>query len=334
MEKRAYSEATEKLLQRMDKVALRQKYVFDKQKIRSILQKVYKVFDFPMPRIVWCVDITDERFLEAAGAAGAAGAARAAWSARAARAAWSAWAAGAARAAWSARAARAAWAAWSARAARAAGAAGAAASDYDFDYLVFEHKFLQTNKGNENDKKFLQAGMLFLEAKEEGMGYFSEKDGILYVCPNPIISLNPQLRYHSTKKPAIYWKNGLEIYYLNGVNFEKELWKKVTSRGVRAKDVFVIQNLEQRRAAYEIMDKTKMKALKNYTVLDEAKDDFGKPMKIISFMVDGYDKPFIYYQCVDATTEREYFMETEKMKCWEAKEASFGLRDVEWVKEW
>jgi hypothetical protein len=37
-------------------------------------------------------------------------------------------------------------------------------------------------------------------------------------------------------------------------------------------EIFKIENTELRRIAYEYMDKTKMKKIKGYKVLDKAKD--------------------------------------------------------------
>ncbi len=261
--KREYSLKTEKLLQRIDKVALRQEFVFDKDEISKLIIKVYKLFKLPLPEIVWCKDITDERFLGAAGAAWAAWATGATWAARATRAAWATgatWAARAtratraaraARAARATRAARAAGAAGAARAAGAAGAAGATGIDYDFDYLVYEHEYLQDHRGNKNDRLALKAYTLFLELKEAGLGYFAEQDGKLYCCPNPIIRLNKKLQYHSNTRSAIEWKDGLKMYYYNGVSVNEKII--LYPETLTKKDWMNEENAEVRRVIQEVM---------------------------------------------------------------------------------
>ena len=210
-----YSEVTEKLLERMDKVALRQEYVFDKEKIKELVKEVYNFLELKVPKIEWVVDLNDPGLLEAA------------------------WATGAARAAWVAGAARAAWAA------RAAG-------DYDLDWFIFTYEFSQTNPINDNDRKFLRASELSLQLKESGMGYWAEKDGILYVAPNPIIQLDEKLRYHSTTKPSIAWKNGQELFYLYGVQFEKKLWESLVKESLTAKEIISLKNIEQRQVAVKL----------------------------------------------------------------------------------
>ena len=228
----------------------------------------------------------------------------------------------------------AARAAWAARAAGATRAARAAGIDYDFDYLVYKFEYLQHEAGNDNDKKALKLYKLFFEAKKEGLGYFAEKEGMLYICPNPVVLLDNQNRFHSEVQAAIYWKDGLEYFFLHGVNFEKEWWEKIVNDTMSPEEIFAINNLEHRRIAYEYMDKSKMKQLKDYTILDEQIDNLGKPMKIISFKVKGIDDPLKFYNCFCPSTKREYFIGTDKNTCKEAKESSFGLTNIEFVKEW
>src|SRR3990167_9745649 len=78
---------TEELLDRMNAVASRKEYVFDKEKITELVEKSYKFFDLKVPKIEWCIDITDEQFFGAA------------WAAEVAEAAWAVGAVGAAGAA-------------------------------------------------------------------------------------------------------------------------------------------------------------------------------------------------------------------------------------------
>jgi len=300
-----YSEKTKKLIERIKKVALRQEYVFDKEKIAELVEKSYKMFNLKVPqKIEWCVDITDKRFLEAAYVASAA------WATGATRAAWAAWdasatnaaldtlaarVASATRAAWAARtaldtraarvasAAWAAWAAWDTLAARVASAAWAArvasaawaawaasaASDYNWLEFLFAFEFLQTNKGNENDYKFIESQELFLQAKEAGIGYWAEKDGKLYIAPNPIISLNERLQFHSETKPAIRWENGLELFFLFGVRFEKDLWEKITKKKIKPLEILKIKNQEQKIIALKMYGWDNLLKELNYKVLDE-----------------------------------------------------------------
>ena len=124
-------------------------------------------------------------------------------------------------------------------------------------------------------------------------------------------------------------------FYIRDIKFSFDLFEKVRKDKLTPEEIFEIENLEQRRVAYGLMDKTKMKQLKDYKVLDEVKDDgYGNLMEVVEFSVKKFDEPLRYLRCFCATTKREYFVETRQEKCWVAKNKSFGLEEVEWVKEW
>ena len=171
----------------------------------------------------------------------------------------------------------------------------------NFDYYVFEHEFLQTNQGNKNDFKFLEAQELFLQLKEAGCGYCAEKDEELFICPNPIVSLDEKLEYHSIEKPAIYWKGGLELFYLYGVNLRKSLWDKVVKKTIKPKEVFGIRNIEKRMVI--------MKYLGNGWLLENSKARFihkGKKGAELYRIDKVFSIPAFFVKYKDTSTDREY----------------------------
>jgi hypothetical protein len=110
---------------------------------------------------------------------------------------------------------------------------------------------------------------------------------------------------------------------------------KIKNDTLTPDEVFVIDNIEHRRVAYEFMDKMKMKSLKDYKVIDEVKDDgYGYPMRIVSFTVQNMKEPILMYNCHCPSTGREYFLGTDKKNCIETKSALFGVKEVQWVNEW
>lgn len=316
-----YSPKTAKLLAEICSIAERKDYDLDKTAAEKYLLQTYDLFGLPRPKkIVWSKDIFSEGYARAYSAYGASSS----YGAYRAYGAYSAYRASSAYSAYRAYMAYRSYRSYS-------------AIDYDFDLYMCVFEYNQSNNdGNENDKKYLQYCELLLKAKKAGAGYWLEAESVLHLVPCPLIEINDRNQFHSDTGPAIRWKDGKSFYYLQGVEFEKELWGKVIKNKLSARQVFALKNMEQRRVAYSMMDKAKMKALKDYKVLDEGIDHKGKPHKIISFNVAGFDKPFIYYQCVDSTTDREYFVETDKDKCWEAKAALFGLKanEIQWNKEW
>src|SRR5574337_1467052 len=121
----------------------------------------------------------------------------------------------------------------------------------------------------------------------------------------------------------------------NVIKFPKDIFDKVRKDELMAAEVFSIENMEQRRVAYERMDKVKMKDLPNLKVLEEVQDDgHGYPMKVVSFNLDGFKEPFLYLNCFCPSTGREYYLETRQKTCAAAKAKSFGFDKIEFDEEW
>jgi len=202
---------------------------------------------------------------------------------------------------------------------------------YDSDYSAWMDYWLKSGIYKPTDDKlskylgFLKAGAFYT--------LFFEK--VAYVMRRPtIVKQDEQKRLHSTTSPALAFKDGTELYMLHGVQFEKSWWDKIVNDKMSAETVFAIDNLEHRRIAYEFMDKSKMKKLKDFTILDEATDEKGNPMKIVSFKAKQVNEPLKYYNCICPSTGREYYIGTDKNTCKEAKVALFGLKEAEFVDEW
>jgi len=120
-------------------------------------------------------------------------------------------------------------------------------------------------------------------------------------------------------------------YRIGSINFERDLFLLILSGDMEPKEVFGIRNMEQRRIAYERMDKSKMQGFG--TVVSRGKDNGGK-LEIIEAQVDGYEEPFRYLHCFCPSTGREYFLETKQKTPAAAKAASFGLDKVVFGEEW
>ena len=129
-------------------------------------------------------------------------------------------------------------------------------------------------------------------------------------------------------------KKGKINYKIEGISFEKDLFDKVRLDKLSAREVFSLKNTEERRIAYQKMDKAKMKEFGNFKVLDETTDKYNNPMKLVEFTIVGFDTPFRYYNCICPSTGREYFLETRSVKCNEAKVKSFGFDELVFDEEY
>ena len=132
-----------------------------------------------------------------------------------------------------------------------------------------------------------------------------------------------------------YIKNIKYCYIFQNLNWNDPVWiNKILKDELTPDEVFAIDNIEHRRIAYQYMDKTKMKQLKDYKVLDENTDMNGNKERIVSFTVQNM-KESLKFLNVICPTGREYFLGTDKDKCSEAQKALLGLdSDVEFIKRW
>ena len=170
--------------------------------------------------------------------------------------------------------------------------------------------------------------------------------GELSIYSNVTEKLEKQLWKHNPKNKwrltdlSSDWllsREGNITYYINSVEFKKPLFDSVRRGTLSPQEVFTITNMEQRRVAYEKMDKIKMRALPDLTVLDKVDDDgHGYSMQLISFTVNKFDESFKFLNCFDPSTGREYFLECFNAKtCAEAKANSFGLdASIKFAAEW
>ena len=252
-----YSQKTQDLIDRMCRNVERKDFELDKKNAEECILKTYDIFDLPRPnKIMWCVDIFVKKFQDAAGSA---------WSAGSARSAWSAW----------------------------------SAIDYDFDWYVYEFEYCQNpdkeNLPNENDYKYLEHCELLMQAKEYGLGYRVEYEGVLYLVPTPLVLLDKDNEFHSELKPAIKWKGGKEFYFLHGVRFEKDLFDKVVEKKLSGEEIMSMKNMEQRMIALKYADSEVMlRSLKGRMV---EKSDRGNELWLVKDFMSFPDAYFLRYSC-------------------------------------
>ncbi|KAB0668970.1 hypothetical protein F6V30_14125 [Oryzomonas sagensis] len=172
----------------------------------------------------------------------------------------------------------------------------------------------------------------------ESVNYIWPNRDFVMVCARPTrAEKDNQGRLHSLSDMAIKYPDGWGLYFIHGVRFDDvNLWRSISDGSISAPQVFAIDNMEQRRVAYEVMDKSKMAGLDGLEVIHEVADDgHGYPMRIVSFKLPGIRQPFRYLNCHCPSGGREYYLETQEKDCWKAKAASFGLpADVEWSAEY
>ncbi len=349
-----YHKDTHGLIERMCRNVERRDFILNKEKAEECILKTYDLFSLKRPsKVKWCVDIFDKEYGEncdkawsarsawsvwSAGSAWSARSVGSAWSAWSARSAWSAWSAGSARSAWSAWSVGSAGSAWSAWSARSAGSAGSAGSglDYDFDWFVIEFEYCKNpdkdKLPNENDKIYLEYSELLMQAKEYGLGYRVEWKDILYLVPTPLVLLDnfTPPRFHSLTEPAIRWKGGNELYFIHGVSFDKDLWKKVVKCELLTIDILKLQNIEQRYIALKLYGATKLLNELDAELIDDSKR--GNKLFALKNIIPNRTLKLLKYNC--PSTNRCYvkFVPDNFIKADEAQSWLFSLTLTEYGK--
>ena len=113
----------------------------------------------------------------------------------------------------------------------------------------------------------------YIEMAIDAWAVYYSKD-IAIVSRKPQIKRNADGLLHSTNSPAVSFKDGYDIYYINGINFPKELFDKVTSGSMPFEEILAIVDVDQRNQAMRFVGlEEKEKWLKHVKaeVIDEYK---------------------------------------------------------------
>ncbi len=299
-----YDKRTAEYMDRWEEIIFKAPYVWDEAKIMAALRKFYKALDRKFPKeyqVRKCRDIFDEGFREAACSACSAYFASLTHSAPSASSASSA---------------------FSASSAYSASSVSSAYSAYWAHLAIFSFEYyLYKNPIDENGRKLLLSQEAIMEAYENGLGHFAEKEGVFYLVPAPIVRLNEKNQKHSETQPAIEWKEGKKFYYLNDVEFPKDLWERITKRTITAKEAFQLENTEQRIIAIQYLGGDKLEKELGAVVLDKHKYNYGTDYLIeLKGMKDNLKQPYKYIKGYDPAEKGYVYIRTHP-KCKTLREA-------------
>ena len=133
---------------------------------------------------------------------------------------------------------------------------------YDYFY-GFDFYDEQTKENFNIYKNFLKSGVFFSSCYSD----------IAIVSRRPqFIKKSSDGRLHSINSPAIQWRDGYKLYFLNGIEFPEELFLKLTSKQMSFEDILKIVDVDQRNQAMRFVgNEEREKFLKhaNAEVIDE-----------------------------------------------------------------
>ena len=144
-----------------------------------------------------------------------------------------------------------------------------------------------------NDKNFNK----FLKLIRSNIFEMVQLDGLCVVCglPKELYRDKENRLHNDTGKPAISWSDGYEIYFLHGVSFDKELYRKVIDRKLTGEEIMSIQNIEQRMIALKYADSEIMLNSLNGKMIN--KSDRGNELWLIEDFQSFPKAYFLRYTC-------------------------------------
>ena len=199
-------------------------------------------------------------------------------------------------------------------------------SFYDFfeKIGVLEHKEFSTYKEN------LKAGN-FMSIYLDGLA---------------IISLPPQRvewngnNLHSINGPAILFRDGWELFYINDVEFDEKLYWKIIKKELSAKEAIELQNIEQRTIALEQLGYENVLRELQGKVLDEKTHPIflNKTEQVIEIELKDDTVFALFFKFVDASTGKSGMLrinprEIKEKTCKACAAWTFGLTEEEYVLE-
>ena len=168
---------------------------------------------------------------------------------------------------------------------------------WDFGWLSFYDFFARIGI-----KHKVKAFAAFRTLMQSGLYDMIQLDGACIVSEMPTeIHRDNRGRLHNVEGPAIKFGDGYEMYSLFGVRLDKEIHAKICSGSMCIKDIFAIENIEQRMVALKMRGAEKILEESKAQLLDSSAR--GNQLYILKevFSVPAY---FLKYK--DPSTDRVY----------------------------
>jgi len=137
-------------------------------------------------------------------------------------------------------------------------------------------------------------------------------EGYCLVSKPPIKMLrNEKGELHSITEPAIQFKDGYCQCYVDGVNFENDLFKKLfIKRLMKPEEILAIKNHEQKVCAIKYIGfENIIKSIPNLIIKDKFTHNYyGKEYNYILYQFKMDEITYRYIQCPDYSTDRIYYL--------------------------
>ena len=142
--------------------------------------------------------------------------------------------------------------------------------------------------------------------REGGFRYMHEEFCIVSDFPE-ILKVDGRNRPHSEVGPSHRWRDGFEIYHLNGVRLHKELWQSIVNRTIPTKDAIQLKNQEHRTLALQYIGGSKLE--KDLGGVVKSKDEYGSLIELTE-LKDQNGRNYLYYKAIDPSKNEYIYLRT------------------------
>lgn len=127
-------------------------------------------------------------------------------------------------------------------------------------YWLYLHRLIQRSKGTTPSVGL--ARIELLTAICERVGWLWPNESLCVIAPKPVeLHLSPSKKLHNTQGPSIRWRDGYELYHLNGVRITElcdllhriNLYKAGVTDTKIIKQILNIKNTAQRAEFIELL---------------------------------------------------------------------------------
>ena len=130
--------------------------------------------------------------------------------------------------------------------------------------------------------------------------------GVAFISEKPQINFFNR-RLHSLTGKSIEYPDGWGLYNINGVKFDKELWKKITNKIITPEEAIKLPNVEQRIIAIQYIGGERL--LKELSGKIISQDEYGEIWELEKLQ-DTNKKNYRYYVANDPSKNEKVYLRT------------------------
>lgn len=141
--------------------------------------------------------------------------------------------------------------------------------------------------------------------------FYFEKTCIVWLKPK-CVKKDENGRLHSIDDGAVEWRDGSKLFFIHGVQFEEELWRRVVGKSISGEEIMKLENQEQKSVALRAIGYENVLKELEAEVLDEEKHVSRRGREMIYQLLEADlkddDRKARFVKVCCPSTEREFVL--------------------------